>query len=341
MRRMRNYILVLLSLFGLSAKAQDHIYSQFYNAPLYLNPALTGQFEGDIRMNMIYRNQWSGLSGDLSYLSASVDLNIPHFGGGVGLQFTRSSEGIAYLRKNNIAGTYSYSVGDDDFVTSFGIQAGFTNRQIDLDKLVFSDQIDANTGFIPGSSTSAQILDISNRFYFDAGTGINMVFKNFMAGASLYHINKPDESFTEVQAKLPTRLVGYASMKLSLLSQYNYYEDDGMYLIPSVVYYRQGASQAISMGAQFKYRSVNMGLWYRTSAQNNPDAFVVSFIFDIFHSNKNGEKLRLGISHDATASKINYTNTSGSTEASVGYEKYFPGSSGYNKFNGLRCYDFY
>jgi type IX secretion system PorP/SprF family membrane protein len=341
MMRMR-YLLMLL-FFGLytSAYAQDHVYSQFYNSPLYLNPALTGQFEGDIRMNMIYRNQWSGLSGDLSYLSASVDLNIPHFGGGVGLQFTRSSEGIAYLRKNNIAGTYSYSVGDDDFVTSFGIQAGFTNRQIDLDKLVFADQIDANTGFIPGSSTAAQLVDLSNRFYFDAGTGINVVFRNFMAGTSIYHINKPDESFTEVQAKLPMRIVGYASMKIALLSQYSYYEDDGMYMIPSVVYYQQGASKAVSLGAQFKYRNVNMGLWYRSSAQNNPDALVVSFIFDIFHGNKNGEKLRLGISHDATASKINYTNTSGSTEASVGYEKYFPNSSGYNKFNGLRCYDFY
>jgi type IX secretion system PorP/SprF family membrane protein len=325
----------------MSAGAQDHIYSQFYNAPLYLNPALTGQFEGDIRMNMIYRNQWSGLSGDLSYLSASVDLNIPHFGGGVGLQFTRSSEGISYLRKNNIAGTYSYSVGDEDFVASFGIHAGFTNRQIDIDKLVFGDQIDASTGYIPGSSTAAQLPDISNRFYFDAGTGANLVFKNFMAGAAVYHINKPDESFTQVQAKLPMRIVSYASMKISLLPQYSYYEDDGMYVIPSVVYYQQGASQALSAGAQFKYRSVNMGLWYRTSAQNTPDAMVISFIFDIFNRSKNGEKLRLGISHDATASKINYTNTSGSTEASIGYEKYFQNSSGYNKFNGLRCYDFY
>lgn len=338
--RVRSLIFLLCCLW-ISAGAQDHVYSQFYNAPLYLNPALTGQFEGDFRMNMIYRNQWSGLSGDLSYLSASADLNIPHFGGGVGLQFTRSSEGIAYLRKNNIAATYSYSVGGDDFVTSFGIHAGFTNRHIDLDKLVFADQIDASTGFIPGSSTSAQLPDISNRFYFDAGTGVNMVFRNFMAGASIYHINKPDESFTEVQSKLPMRIVGYASLKVSLLSQYSYYEDDGMYVIPSVVYYQQGASQAFSVGAQLKYRSVNMGLWYRTSAQNTPDALVVSFIFDIFKNGKNGEKLRLGISHDATTSKINYTNTSGSTEASVGYEKYFPGSSSYNKFNGLRCYDFY
>lgn len=322
-------------------EAQDHVYSQFYNAPLYLNPALTGQFKGDIRMNLIYRNQWSGLGGDLSYLSASADLNIPQFGGGVGLQFTRSSEGVAFLRKNNIAATYSYSVGGDDFVTSFGIHAGFTNRQIEVDKLVFSDQIDMNTGFIPGSSTSAQLPDVSNRFYFDAGTGVNLVFRNFMAGAAVYHINKPDESFTDVQAKLPVRIVANASLRIALVPQYDYYDDDGVYVIPSVVYYQQAASRAVSMGAQFKYKSVNTGLWYRTSGQNTPDALVVSFIFDIFKSSRNGEKLRLGISHDATTSEINYTNTSGSTEASVGYEKYFPGSSGYNKFNGLRSYDFY
>lgn len=334
-------LVLLFCLISLKGLSQDHVYSQFYNSPLYLNPALTGQFKGDIRMNLIYRNQWSGLGGDLSHMSASADLNIPKFGGGVGLQFTRSSEGIAFLRKNNIAATYSYSVGGEDFVASFGLQAGFTNRQIDLDKLVFADQINMNTGFVPGSSTAAQLPDVSRRFYLDAGAGINLVFHKFMMGAAVYHMNKPDESFTDVQAKLPMRIVANASLRFALVPQYDYYEDDGIYVIPSLVYYQQAASRAISIGTQFKYRSVNAGLWYRTSGQNTPNAIVISFIFDIFKSNKNGEKLRLGISHDATTSKINYTNTSGSTELSVGYEKYFPGSSGYNKFNGLRCYDFY
>ncbi|WP_316792989.1 PorP/SprF family type IX secretion system membrane protein [Pedobacter frigoris] len=343
MKRMKNYLMaILISCIGLSAFGQDHIYSQFFNAPAYLNPALTGQFEGDIRLNMIYRNQWSGLSGDLSYLSASADLNIPKFGGGAGLLFTRSSEGTAYLRKNNIAANYAYSVGGEDLVLSFGIQAGFTNRQIDWGKLVFSDQIDMRLGYVPGSASSAQVPDFSSKFYFDAAGGVNLVYRNFMAGAAVHHINKPDESFTGTQAKLPMRLTANASFRIPLSSYYGYgQEDDGPYLIPSVVYYKQANVNSVSAGAQFKYRNVNTGLWYRSSGQGSPDAIVVSFIFDIFTKRENGEKLRLGISHDATTSKINYTNTSGTTEASIGFEKYFPNSSGYNKFNGLRCYHFY
>src|ERR1700733_1793510 len=95
---------VPLILAGLIGFAQDHMYSQFFNSPLYLNPALTGQFQGDLRMNLIYRNQWTAVPGTLSYTSASIDLNIPQFGGGIGLLVTHSSEGTAYLNKTNIAG---------------------------------------------------------------------------------------------------------------------------------------------------------------------------------------------------------------------------------------------
>lgn len=336
------YIATLLMLMaGFYAPAQDHIYSQFFNAPIYLNPSLTGQFEGDFRVNVIYRNQWSGLSGDLSYITASADLNISKFAGGVGLMFTRSSEGTAYLVKNNAAATYSYSVGSDDFVASFGIQAGFTNRQIDWSKLVFGDQIDMRLGYIPGSVSAAQPPDIDSKIFFDAAAGTNIVFRNLMAGVAVHHINKPDESFSGTVAKLPMRITANASYRIPLSQNFYYSQDEGSYLIPSVIYYKQASSSSLSAGAQFKFRGLNAGLWYRSAGQGGPDAIVVSLIFDLFKGNRNGEKLRLGISHDATTSKINYTNTSGTTEGSIGYEKYFPNSSGYNKFNGLRCYDFY
>jgi type IX secretion system PorP/SprF family membrane protein len=325
----------------LSVKAQDHIYSQFFNSPIYLNPSLTGQFEGDIRLNLIYRNQWTSLSGDLSYITASADLNISKFAGGVGLMFTRSSEGTAFLVKNNAAATYSYSVGGDGFVASFGIQAGFTNRQIDWSKLVFSDQIDQRLGYIPGSVSAAQPPDQATKMFFDAAGGTNIVFRNLMVGAAVHHINQPDESFSGTVAKLPMRITANASYKIPLSAYYDYNQDDGAYLIPSVVYYKQASSTSMSAGAQFKYKGLNTGIWYRSAGQGGPDAIVVSLIFDLFKGSRNGEKLRLGLSHDATTSKINYTNTSGTTEASIGYEKYFPNSSGYNKFNGLRCYDFY
>src|SRR6185437_5127355 len=142
---------LVLCLQCITCFGQDHMYSQFFNSPLYLNPALTGQFQGDLRMNLIYRNQFTSVPGSLNYISASIDYNIPKFGGGVGLLFTRSGEGTAFLNTNNFSGTYSYSVGSQDFVLSFGLQAGITNRSINFGKLIFGDQIDPRFGYIPGS----------------------------------------------------------------------------------------------------------------------------------------------------------------------------------------------
>lgn len=243
--------------------------------------------------------------------------------------------------KNNAALSYSYSVGSDNFVLSFGIQAGFTERQINFGKLVFSDQIDDRLGYEPGSISGAELPDQAHKFFFDPAAGINLVYGSFLAGAGVYHINQPDESFSGAQAKLPMRLTFNTSYRIPLSSGYNYTKDEGAYIIPSVVYYKQSNLTSISAGAQFKYKGLNAGLWYRTAGEGGPDAIVLSLIFDIFSGGKNGEKLRVGISHDATTSKIDYTNTNGTSEASIGYEKYFQNSSSYNKFNGLRCYDFY
>jgi type IX secretion system PorP/SprF family membrane protein len=342
MEKIRYYFLgVVIMLLALNASAQDHQYSQFFNSPVYLNPALNGQFEGDLRVNMIYRNQWSTLPGALTYMTASVDYNIPKFGGGVGLMFTRANEGTAYYLRNNLSGIYSYSVGSDDFVLSFGLQAGIGNRTIDQSKLVFGDQIDPRYGYIPGSQSAADLGQLSNKFYFDAGAGINLVAGNFMAGTALQHINRPDQSFTGTSAKLPMRATGHLSYRWDLNPLDNMEEDEKSYVIPSVVFYKQ-ASSSISAGMQYKRRSVNAGLWYRSGGQSGPSAFVVSFIFDLFINRDGGEKLRFGISHDAPTSKLNYSNTSGSTEGSLGYETTLPSRTATPKFQGSRrCYDFY
>ncbi|WP_316835680.1 PorP/SprF family type IX secretion system membrane protein [Pedobacter nutrimenti] len=343
MKKTSTYLLLIIAGLACSfvANAQDHLFSQFFNAPLYLNPALTGQFEGDIRANLIYRNQWSSLTGNLQYINASADINIPSFGGGVGLMFNRSNEGSAGLLKNNITATYAYSVGTDEFVLSFGIAAGITNRTINWNKLVFSDQIDPRLGYIPGSVSSADLPNISSRYYFDPAAGINLVYGSFMLGAAVNHINQPDESFTGAQAKLPRRITVNTSYRIPLTSSPTFRDYESSYVIPSIVYYNQDKMQSLSMGAQFKYKSINTGIWYRTTGQGGPDAIVFSLIFDLFKNSSNGERVRLGLSHDATTSKINYTNTSGTTEASVGYQQYFRNSDNYEKFNGLRCYDFY
>ncbi|WP_443945315.1 PorP/SprF family type IX secretion system membrane protein [Pedobacter sp. AW1-32] len=319
---------------------QDYIYSQFYNAPIYLNPALTGQFEGDIRLNALYRNQWTGLGGDFSYMTASGDLNLHQINSGVGLIFNRSSEGTAYLLKNNVAASYSYIIDGDNFTLSFGLQAGVTNQKLNWDRLVFGDQVDIESGYIPGSISGAERPNVDSRYYFDGNAGGNLVVGKFMVGLAAHHLNKPDESLSAFHAKLPMRISGNMSYKFTISP--DRYDRDGSYLIPSVVAYKQQNVMSYSAGAQYKYAGINAGIWYRYDGNAvGHDAIVFSVIFDIFNRRTNGEKFRLGISHDATTSKLNYSNTGGTSEIGIGYEKYFLNSSNGGRANGLRCYDFY
>lgn len=322
-------------------RAQDHQYSQFFNSPVYLNPALNGQFDGDLRMNLIYRNQWTSLQNNPTYVTASIDYNVPRFGGGFGLMFTRGAEGAAYLTKTNVSGIYSYSIGSDRFILSFGLQAGVTNRNINWNNLVFSDQIDPRLGFDPSLVTTAEVPAYNNKFYFDSGAGVNLVVGDFMIGSAAQHLNHPNESFTGAKAILPMRITAHASYIFDLDKYENLYDDEKSYIIPSIVAYKQANVQSISTGIQYKRRSINAGLWYR-SGGDGPGAVVVSLIFDLFINRDGGEKLRFGISHDAPASRQNYSNTSGATEGSIGYETTLPGrDQDYSKFTGRRCYDFY
>jgi len=333
---MRRIILFFLLSFlaGTMVYGQDHIYSQFYNAPIYLNPALNGQFEGDYRINMIYRNQWTNLPGPLNYYTFSADLSLPQVNGGVGLMITKSSEGTAYLDKINIAGIYSYHVELENGDLAFGLQAGMTNRKIDEDKLVFLDQL-GSTGIIPGASSSAAELQLNHRFFFDGGAGINLVLGDFMIGASGQHLNKPNQSFTGVSSQLQPRYNGYASWKLSTNPNF----EDSPSIIPSVVFTTQDGVNSLSAGMQYKNRSVNVGLWYRSTLQQQ-DAVVISVIFDLFGTDDH--KSRFGLSHDITTSKLIYSKTAGTTEASFSYESTIPGRGEYEiKNNANRCYNFY
>lgn len=337
----RNIIVIMLLAFY--AKGQDHIYSQFYNAPNYLNPALNGQFDGDLRMNLIYRNQWTSVPGSMSYCTFSVDYNVPRLNGGVGLMVTSSSEGTAYLKKLNISGIYSYSVDFDNAVLSFGLQGGMTKRKIDFSKIVFGDQIDPITGIIPGAVSDATYPDLNDKYYFDAGAGVNLVAGNLMLGGSAQHINRPNESFTGLKAALPVRLNGHVSYMLSL----NPYDEEGSpTLIPSVLFYNQDKVSLISAGCQYKYKAANVGLWYRSESGTRGDAIVISLIFDLFLRRDMYDKVRMGVSHDVTTSGIQYGNTSGTTEGALSYETTFPsrteGKLGVtHRSDSKRCYDFY
>ena len=69
----RYLLLIFLGLMYWQANAQDPHLSQFYNAPLWLNPAMSGNFDGSIRGIVNYRSQWGRVSVPFTTYSAAID----------------------------------------------------------------------------------------------------------------------------------------------------------------------------------------------------------------------------------------------------------------------------
>ena len=59
-----------------TAVAQDPAFSQFFASPLSLNPALTGKFNGTVRVAGNYRNQWPQIDNAFITSTVSIDGNI-------------------------------------------------------------------------------------------------------------------------------------------------------------------------------------------------------------------------------------------------------------------------
>ena len=123
--------------------AQDFHYSMFTMSPLTLNPALTGNFVGDIRVVNNYRMQWSTVSKAYTTYSLGADMPLARkdkkkgspdfFAAGVNVNVDKA--GSTALRNNYYGGTFSYNKSLDGFggtYFSFGANLGFCQRSISL-----------------------------------------------------------------------------------------------------------------------------------------------------------------------------------------------------------------
>ena len=81
--------------------AQDPQFSQFYAAPLYLNPALTGS-TGQARVGINYRNQWPAIDANFTTFSGYADYFFEDYNSGVGIIFTHDKEGLAGLTSTTL-----------------------------------------------------------------------------------------------------------------------------------------------------------------------------------------------------------------------------------------------
>src|SRR5919199_4055161 len=112
---MRKFFSLLLFLsFIIKVRAQDPNFSQFFASPLTLNPALTGKFDGVLRVAGNYRNQWPTINNAFTTYTASVDGgilkgHIPDFDQfGVGLLAFSDKSGNGVLQNNFLGISTAY-----------------------------------------------------------------------------------------------------------------------------------------------------------------------------------------------------------------------------------------
>ncbi len=200
----------LFILFGCgTVTAQDPQFSQFYAAPLYLNPAFAGA-TGQARVGANYRNQWPAIDANFTTISAFADFYNENKNLGLGAIINRDQEGLLGLQSINIGLMASYDLKITKAL-SFrpGFQAGVYNRSINFDKLTFGVQYDPNTGqYLGGSGAAIEGLNTGqSKFFPDLTMGGLFYSKNGWFGVTAAHITQPDQSLTGSPDRLPMKQI--------------------------------------------------------------------------------------------------------------------------------------
>ena len=179
--------------------AQDAHFSQFYEAPLLLNPARTGFFTGQYRIIADYKSQWSNFITPYKTLTGSVDLNLPvsakrksSLGLGI-IDFADKGGDIGYTT-NVFGAALAYHLAlDSEGYRSLGggIEAGFGNTTFNLSDAVFDENYDGGSVTEAITSTRASFFDLNVGFeynYIDSNSEWNV-------GLALFHANRPQLNF--------------------------------------------------------------------------------------------------------------------------------------------------
>ena len=315
--------------FGQISYAQDPLYSQYYAAPMYLNPALTGS-SNIPRFTLNYRNQWPALSANFVTTTFSADHYIEKYNSGVGLIFTSDNQ-YADLNTTNIGLSYSYNqVITENLSARFGVQGSYNTRAIGntWDRFTFGDQLDANGNPTGGSTNDPIAGNNKPRINFvDFGTGTVLYNDNFWAGLGVKHLNKPRYNLLDSapEARLP--------MLFSLHGGYKFFFANGMIdggfgedleneksISPSFLYEKRGVYQHLDLGMYFTYAPMIMGVWYRGLPIFNQDlSGATRNVAAVFMVGYKQDNLTFGYSYDANLlSKL--TRTGGAHEISISYQ---------------------
>ena len=309
-------MIALLLLVGVAGRLQAQVdphFSQYYAYPLWLNPALTGVMNGDLRVSGNFKSQWASVGNGYETGAASVDFR-PTEKVAVGLTILNQAAGDAGFNYFSAYGSFGYSIpvsDDANQKVSFGVQAGLINRSFDMNKLQFGSQYDPISGYNPGMG-SLENFSSNNTTVFDANAGVfyyngdPLTNVNFFGGFSVAHLSRPKDPFAATtDGKLPMRYIVHGGARVKVTDDFD--------ITPNILYIRQLEAEVKGIGAytEMKFQNTSgliLGAMYRVN-----DAAIA----DVgYHFNNTV----IGVSYDFnTSSFTQATAGQGGIELSVSY----------------------
>jgi type IX secretion system PorP/SprF family membrane protein len=314
-----------------SVQAQDAQFSQYANAPLYLNPALSAA-ENNLLLAANYRTQWSSVASP--YVTSQVSGIYPlvkgktrqrHWGG-AGLSLMNDVAGPqGSLQKTSVNASlaYNFLLTPGGFQKiSVGVQAGIIQTSLNYSQAQWGEQYNPVLGFDPslvstetGFSTSSLIPDTQVGVCWVYNPSFNTRHSSISAkvGVSVSHLNQPNESLMQgVSSRLPMLYKAHAGFSWQL--------NERVALSPSFLLLYQNQVQQYLPGLQVWYLinpsptgilgkcSLGLGGLYR-----NADAGITTFTIKT-------NRYTLGFSYDVNVSTLQpYSRSRGAYELALAY----------------------
>jgi type IX secretion system PorP/SprF family membrane protein len=308
---MRAWSLFLFLLFALieSGHSQDPQFSQYFNNPVYLNPAFTGETRV-WKFSLNSRFQWMNSPAQYTSHAVTAEYNISANQTGLGFQMLYDQTGTGNLTYISYNGLYSYkALLSRKMKLNFGLKAAFNQRYFDIDQLTFANEL-AGTNNV----NSEQDFYRNRANYFDLGAGIAIMTRDWWIGISLDHLNRPNYSLSLETSRLPIKYSAHASYRFKLK------RDLKRRVIKSLVitgnFKAQKEWDQLDVGGYYEYKKVTLGILYRglvfkeTVPNNiNQDAVIAYLAYRYYG-------LRIAYSYDITISKI-WADTGGSHEFAI------------------------
>lgn len=299
---MKKVLSILLIILAFNSKAQDIHFSQYYMNPIYLNPALAGNFDGDWRFTGNQKSQWRSVSRPYNSFALSAENKEQLLLSGLyhALNLYHDAAGDGNLRTIEMNITNSYQVffdGDSIHSVTAGLQFGFNHKSIDFTKLSFDNQFD---GYLYDVTLPTnEVFTLQKYTNFNLAVGAIYTYrpekrKELVAGIGWFNMTTPKQSFFGNQAIVrDQRIVFHAKANYPI----NYELD----IQPGIFTQFQGKYKEIVIGANVRYLyrdkkgeyiAPYAGLWFR-----NKDA--VNLVAGAYYNNWIG-----GISYDINLSKL-------------------------------------